>query len=817
MPDASSWTVHKFGGSSLKDADHVRRVAQLIADRGSSTAVVVSAMGGTTDMLLTLVNASAPLPERLAVLNALAERQQEAHEALLSGPAAEGVAAALTADLDTMRTVLRATEVLGAVSETAEALIAGFGELWSARLLTATLTARGVEAAFLNARDVLVVRHERMGPVVDWEATRARFATWQAETATDVLVITGFIARTPNGAPTTLGRNGSDFSAAIFAALLNAQALHIWTDVDGVMTADPRQVPDAQRLSALSYPEAMELAYFGARVIHPQTLAPAFNRTIPLYIRNTFKPDAPGTRIHAGGDAERPVKGFAAIDHLALINLEGSGMMGVPGIARRLFSALEEAGVSVMVISQGSSEHSICFAVPDAQAEAARAATETAFYAEQHQGKVQPVQVTRNCSVLAVVGDNMAGTPGIAATFFGALGQAGVNVRAMAQGSSERNITAVVDGTDATRALRAAHAGFYLSNHTLSVGIIGPGNVGSALLDQLATEAERLRTRHRIDIRVRGIIDSQHMLLTEQQLNLATWAEALGNASTPADLEAFADHIQTDYHPHAVLIDCTSSSAVAGRYEDWLKRGIHIVTPNKKANTASLPSYRALHTTRRGVSARYLYETTVGAGLPVIQTLRNLVETGDRVHAIEGILSGTLSYLFNAFDGERAFSEILQEARANGFTEPDPRDDLSGMDVARKVVILGREMGVDVSLDDVEVESLVPDALANGSVDAFMAGLPAHDETMTQILQDAQAAGQVLRFVGRINHTGTASVKLGRYDDAHPFARIHRTDNIVQFRTARYRENPLIVQGPGAGPAVTAAGIFADLLRIVQS
>ncbi|NBB87944.1 MAG: bifunctional aspartate kinase/homoserine dehydrogenase I [Bacteroidetes bacterium] len=817
MSDASSWTVHKFGGSSLKDADHVRHVASLIAHRGSSTAVVVSAMGGTTDALLTLVDAATPLPERLAALGALAERQQAAHDALLAGEAAQGVAAALSADVETMRTVLRATEVLGAVSETAEALIAGFGELWSARLLTATLTEKGVEAAFLNARDVLVVRHEAMGPVVDWETTRERFDAWRAETAAEVYVITGFVACLPNGAPTTLGRNGSDFSAAIFAALLEAQELHIWTDVDGVMTADPRQVPDAQRLSALSYPEAMELAYFGASVIHPQTLAPAFDRTIPLYIRNTFNPDDPGTRIHAAGDAERPVKGFAAIDHLALINLEGSGMMGVPGIARRLFSALEEAGVSVMVISQGSSEHSICYAVPDAQADTAREATETAFYAELHQGKVQPVQVTHDCSVLAVVGDNMAGTPGIAATFFGALGQAGVNVRAMAQGSSERNITAVVDGKDATRALRAAHAGFYLSNHTLSVGIIGPGNVGSALLDQLATEAERLRTQHRIDIRVRGIVDSQHMLLTEQQLNLATWAEALGESTTPTDLEAFADHIQTDYHPHAVLIDCTSSSAVAGRYEDWLKRGIHIVTPNKKANTAPLPAYRTLHTTRRSGSARYLYETTVGAGLPVIQTLRNLVETGDRVHAIEGILSGTLSYLFNAFNGERAFSEILQEAKANGFTEPDPRDDLSGMDVARKVVILGREMGVDVSLEDVEVESLVPDALAEGSVAEFMAGLPAHDEAMTQILQDARAAGQVLRFVGRIDHTGAATVKLGRYDDSHPFARIHRTDNIVQFRTARYRENPLIVQGPGAGPAVTAAGIFADLLRIVQS
>ncbi|MES3630177.1 MAG: bifunctional aspartate kinase/homoserine dehydrogenase I [Longimonas sp.] len=818
MPDPSPWTVYKFGGTSLADADRLKHVATLIQQCNPPCATVVSAMGGTTDRLLALADTTQPHKARLEQAEAIRQAQHEYVHAVLSESAARDAANAVDRDVQTIRDVLQTGELLGTVSDTARDLIAGFGEVWSARLLHARLADAGVQSAFLNARDVLIVRHDTMGPTVDREATRTRWERWRAEHAeADVLIVTGYVASTPKGAPTTLGRNGSDFSAAIVASLLEASAVHIWTDVDGVMSADPRLVPDAQRLDAISYQEAMELAYFGAKVIHPRTLAPAFDREIPIHIRNTFSPEDPGTRIHLNGETERPVKGFATINDLALVNLEGSGMMGVPGIARRLFSALEDANVSVVVISQGSSEHSICFAVPQAQADAARAAAEDAFYAEIHQGHLHPVQVTDRCSVLAVVGDRMAGTPGIAATFFGALGQAGVNVRAMAQGSSERNITAVVDGDDATRALRAAHAGFYLSNHTLSVGIIGPGNVGGALLAQLDSQAERLREEQRIDIRVRGIANSSYMALDEQRLDLDGWQEALREQAHPSDLDVLADHVQTDYHPHAVLIDCTSSPAVAARYTRWLEQGIHVVTPNKKASTAPLSAYRALQQARRSASARYLYETTVGAGLPIIQTLNNLVETGDRVLRIEGILSGTLSYLFNAFDGERAFSDILREAKANGFTEPDPRDDLSGMDVARKVVILGREMGLDITLDDVAVESLVPNALTDGSVDAFMAGLPEHDEAMTNILREARAAGQVLRFVGAVDHTGEASVRLGRYDDEHAFARIHRTDNIVQFRTERYNENPLIVQGPGAGPDVTAAGVFADLLRIVDA
>lgn len=813
---SQDWTVHKFGGSSLASADLYQRVGGILEERKERyKAVVVSAMGGVTNRLIEMVELARGRDTAYRRrLDALRDDQFETIDELLPRAQAESLKSRLKDDFRDIEDVLRAIWLLGTAPETAVELVSGYGELWSAQVLAGYLGSRGESVDWLDAREALVIRPGELGPVIDWESTRQRLEPWLASRDVEYLIITGFIASDQEGVPTTLGRNGSDYSASIFGALLDAQAIHIWTDVDGVMSANPRQVPDAEVLDALSYQEAMELAYFGAKVIHPSTMAPAVELEIPIYIRNTFNPAVPGTRIHLTSGAKGAVKGFATVDGMALVNVEGTGMIGVPGIAHRLFGALREAGVSVVMISQASSEHSICFAVPQSQARIVKDAVKRGFFAELHHGQIQTIDITEHCSILAVVGDNMAGIPGLAAKFFGALGKAGVNIRAIAQGSSERNISVVIDQNEATRALRAVHSGFYLSNQTLSVGVIGPGNVGGTLLDQLEEQVDRLREEHMIDIRVRGITGASEMLLEEGSIELGRWREALDAGAQEADLDAFVDHIQTDYHPHAVLIDCTASQSVARRYGAWLARGIHVITPNKKANTGPQSYYQQIKSSSRSLRLHYLYETTVGAGLPIIQTLRDLIETGDEIRHIEGIFSGTLSYLFNSFDGERPFSEILSEAKERGYTEPDPREDLSGMDVARKVVILAREMGLELELDDVEVEGLVPEGLEEGTIDEFMAALPDHDPQMTSLLEEALQSNQVLRFVGSVDSEGNASVRLRRYDESHPFARIQRTDNIVLFRTRRYDQNPLVVQGPGAGPEVTAGGIFADLLRL---
>jgi aspartokinase/homoserine dehydrogenase 1 len=557
----------------------------------------------------------------------------------------------------------------------------------------------------------------------------------------------------------------------------------------------------------------MELAYFGAKVIHPQTMAPAVTRDIPIFIRNTFAPQKRGTLICGNPVSALMVKGITTIDPVALVNLEGAGMIGVPGTAHRLFGVLRDSGISVILISQASSEHSICFAIPEAQAVRAEEAVRRAFDAELRDGQIQHVDVALGMSILAVVGDGMAGAHGVAAKVFNSLGDAAISVRAIAQGASERNISVVVDSKGAARALRAVHAAFYLSPNTLSIGLIGPGTVGRVLLAQIATQIERLRELN-LDLRVRGIASSKRMLLEETSVDLSRWAERMAEAGEPLNLEKFINHVQADYVPHTVVIDCTASNVVADQYRDWLSRGIHIVTPNKKANSGTLPYYRALQDAKRDAGTHYLYEATVGAGLPVIQTLRDLRGTGDDITQIEGIFSGTLAYLFNVFDGSESFSSIVRAAKAKGYTEPDPRDDLSGVDVARKLIILGREMGLTLEIADVQVEGLVPEALTQCSVEEFMARLPESDAAMAAALSDARGKNQVLRYVGRIDAAGKATVGLMRLEAKHAFANIALTDNVVRFATRRYCDNPLIVQGPGAGPEVTAAGVFSDLLRL---
>jgi aspartokinase/homoserine dehydrogenase 1 len=816
---AEPWVVHKFGGSSVADADCFRRVATILDSLPAPRlGIVLSACRGVTDGLLRLV--------------ALAERQDDSYrgeiaslrvrhaaiaETLLSAQSARLYLAGFDRDCHDLEGILHTVKLTRSAAQNVSDLIAGYGEIWSTKLFHRFMEERaGRKGPFqwIDARKAVIVEWGPLGPGIQWAESRAKLQELVPANFTGTLIITGFIASDRRGVQTTLGRNGSDFSASIFGALLDSSEIHIWTDVDGVLSADPRRVPDATVIDSLSYNEAMELAYFGAKVIHPQTMAPAVGGGIPIWIRNTFAPEKIGTLICAKPQSSLPVKGITSIEKVALINLEGAGMIGVPGTAHRLFGALREEGISVILISQGSSEHSICCAIPQDQADRAASVIRQAFERELKEGQIQDVDIAPDLAILAAVGDGMAGTPGVAAKVFNALGSTSVNIRAIAQGASERNISVVIDGKHATRALRAVHAGLYLSPHTISVGVIGPGTVGRVLLNQLASQSARLQSDAKLDFRVRGIMTSKRMLLAESGVPLESWKAQFDVNAVEADFERFMEHVRVDYLPHTVMIDCTASAEIAKRYPDWLAAGIHVITPNKKANSADLPFYRRLRDARRAGAAHYLYETTVGAGLPVVQTLRDLRETGDQITSVEGIFSGTLAYLFNTYDGRKAFSDIVRDARQRGYTEPDPRDDLSGMDVARKLIILGREMGLELEMADVKVESLVPPGLETGSIEDFMARLPQHDANMNDRLQTARSKGKVLRYVGRLTADGNATVGVVELDSRHAFANIALTDNVVRFATRRYCDNPLIVQGPGAGPEVTAGGVFADLLRL---
>ncbi|MBS0200587.1 MAG: bifunctional aspartate kinase/homoserine dehydrogenase I [Proteobacteria bacterium] len=803
--------AHKFGGSSVANAERIRNVAELLQSESRlPRIVVVSAMQGVTDALTALANAALSTKPWCCDWTTLREHQLRAAREL---GADDSVQVWLERELRTLH------ELLCAPSSRPEwfASVQGLGEVWSSRLLQVALGDEAAGWARLDARDVLVVRPGELGVGVNWDASRDKLATWCKAHRQPNVVITGFVARDDAGAITTLGRNGSDYSSAIFAVLFDAAELTIWTDVDGVLSADPRLVPDAVCLESMSYAEACELAYFGAKVLHPQTMAPAMQAGLPIRIRNTLNPAAPGTLIaETSQPAASPVKGLTLVSDMAVLELAGAGLIGVPGTAERMFAALHAEGVSVTMISQGSSEHSICCVVRADQIERGRAAILAAFRVAMANGQVEGVRVTTGISILAAVGDGMVGTPGVSARLFAGLAQAGVNIRAIAQGASERNISVAISAADATRGLRAVHSAFWLSPQTLSVGIIGPGNVGRALLAQLAqASAQRDGSNHGgLDLRLRAIANSRRMHLAQRALDPAD-AHALLDGGEVLDLDRFTAHVHAAHLPHAMIVDCSGSDAVAARYAGWLAAGIHVVTPNKQAGSGPLERWRAIRTaTRRG--GHFRYEATVGAGLPVIQTLRSQLDTGDELLEVDGVFSGTLAWLFNSFDGSEPFSRLVEKARALGYTEPDPRDDLSGTDVARKLVILAREAGRELSLEDVVVENLVPPALRDVSLEEFLARLHELDAPLQQRLDAARAQGRNLRYLARLDPDGHARVGLVAPEPGHASLHGRLSDNLIQFRTRRYADNPLVVQGPGAGPDVTAAGVFGDILAIAQ-
>jgi len=809
--------VLKFGGTSLGSAERIERVGQIVrrASASAHVVVVVSAMGGVTSDLVEATELAAIGDE--AYLRVLG-RVLGSHEEPLSSLAREQDSAHIHSAFVTwaaeLESRLHGVSLVRECSARTLDSVLSFGELVSATLVAAMLRKLGLEAEACDARTLIVTDATFGGALVDQDATvkrvRGHFATTDA-----IQVVTGFIASTPDGETTTMGRGGSDYSAALLGAYLSADLIEIWTDVDGVMSADPRLVPDAFPLPSLSYNELMELSHFGAKVVYPPSVHPARERGIPLVIRNTFNVDFDGTHIgeHAASDAAGPVRGISSINNVALLRLEGDGMVGVPGIAARLFQALARDAVSVILISQASSEHSICFAVDPAVVARARKIVEDEFLLERTVGIIDDLIVEQDLSIIAVVGEAMHDTPGIAGQLFSVLGQCGANVRAIAQGSSELNISLVVAQADEVRALRALHGAFFGSRtSTARIFLAGVGQVGAALLAQLEEVAKRRAERGETELLVVGLANSRRSLVDVGGIPLADWSRLLDEStdSAAADVGGALGHA-----PGAkIFVDCTASEDVAARYEGLLAAGTAVIAANKRAFSASMDRYRAL-TDPTPSSGRAYFETTVGAGLPVIGTISDLVATGDEILSVEGVFSGTLGFVLGEVMAGRSFSEALAQAQEEGYTEPDPREDLSGQDVLRKLLIVARVSGMVLEPEEVSVQPLLAGSeWQEGDIEAFMARVSEADETFARQRAEAIEQGQYLCYLGSVSQDG-ASVGLAAVGPGHPCFGLRGTDNVFVLRSRRY-PTPMVIRGAGAGPEVTAAAVLADILTAVK-
>ncbi|MCS6809048.1 MAG: bifunctional aspartate kinase/homoserine dehydrogenase I [Bacteroidota bacterium] len=817
--------ILKFGGSSVGTPERINSVINICTasqQQHGRIAVVVSAFSGITDQLITTARlASQGNIAYSSEFDSMYRRHMSTLEALFSTEGTDNtnldiVRKEIEAVLMELRGLLHGIFLIRELSHRTLDYVCSFGERLSACIIARTMVARGINAEFLDARTVIRTNHDFTAAKVDFPTTNAHLQKYFAE-HTALTVITGFIGSTSDGQTTTLGRGGSDYTAAIVGAALHAKEIEIWTDVDGVMTADPRKVNNARTLERLTYEEAMELSHFGAKVIYPPTIQPALELNIPLRIRNTFNPDFPGTLIDRDGDTESslPIKGISSIKEIALLSLEGSGMVGVVGVAHRLFSALARERVNVIMITQASSEHSICIAIePQAADNAARSINDEFTYEINVTRQIHPVSVEKGLSVIAVVGKNMRHTPGIAGKVFQALGRNGVNVRAIAQGSSELNISIIVNAADESKAIRAIHNNFFLaSTKTLHLFVVGTGLIGTELLNQIRQQHEFLLHHRGIDLKIIGLANSTHMLFNDDGIRIDTWSDDLHSSPTPMNARAFLDEMKARNIPNKVFIDNTTSEDIAGLYEEILASSIAVVTPNKKANTGTYAQYKAIREAALRANVGFFYETNVGGGLPIIDTIRGLVSSGDKIHSIEAICSGTLSYVFNTFTEGKRFSDVIREARDKGFTEPDPRDDLSGMDVARKLLILAREIGLALELRDIDVESLVPASCVHASsVEEFFDALSHEDAAFEQRRSEAAAQGKALRYVASLHH-GKGSARLEAVDAYHPFFSLNATDNKFAIISDYYATTPLVIQGPGAGAKVTASGVLADILR----
>ncbi|MEM8521042.1 bifunctional aspartate kinase/homoserine dehydrogenase I [Flavobacterium sp. PL12] len=810
--------VLKFGGSSVANAQNIKLVIDIIVNsaKDEKLIVVVSAFSKVTDLLQLASRKAAAGDESFKeILIEIEKKHLEAIKELIPISEQSSLLSHIKRIINHLETLLDGCYLLGELSLRTADTILSFGELLSSYIIAEALKQNLKNSGYKDSRELIKTNSHFGKASVNFEISNQLIIDYFESNENQVVVLPGFIAASLDGINTTLGRGGSDYSAAIMAGALNANQLEIWTDVNGMYTANPKVVKQAQPIAFISYQEAMELSHFGAKVLYPPTIQPVLRKNIPILIKNTFEPDAEGTYIsNQEMTYKNPVKGISHIDNITLITLEGPGMIGVTGSSKRLFEVLSHQEINVIFITQASSEHSICIGILNSDADLAQEVINKAFEVEISQNKIDPCIVERNLCIIALVGENMKNHQGLSGRMFSTLGKNNVNIRAIAQGASERNISAVINERDVKKALNTLHENFFEENtKQLNLFVMGVGNVGEKFIEQIHQQNNYLKENLKINVRVVAISNSRKMHFDEEGIDLNEWQSLLQNGET-ADQENFISAVKDLNLRNSIFVDITANESISKTYEHYLKRNIAVVTCNKIACASEYDNYKKLKNLSQKFNAPFLFETNVGAGLPIIDTVKNLVASGDKVHKIQAVLSGSLNFIFNNFDQKNTFHDVVKEAGVQGFTEPDPKIDLSGIDVARKILILIRESGYQMEIDAITNESFMPaECLETTSNEAFFESLKVHASHFENIYKEALSKDSRLKYVAQFEN-GKANVGLRFIPKDHPFYNLEGKDNIVLFFTDRYVDQPLLIKGAGAGAAVTASGIFADVIRI---